>query len=370
MPRYSIMQPAITKRALAAAIIAALALGAAPAHADVRAGVDAWSRGDYAAAIAQWQGPAERGDADAQFNMGQAYKLGRGVPKDLVRAEHWFAAAANQGHARAADNYGILLFQTGRQAQALPLLSTSAERGEPRASYILGVASFNGDYAPKDWVRAYALMTRAAASGLPQAVSSLQMMNEAIPLDQRQQGSALAQELEQRAGDTRNREFAAADLGAKPGPVAIQSAAPPRPLQALELPSSAPVQRDEMGMAGADYANPVPVPRRATSAASLPKPVTRPASLPHPAPAPALAPAPTRTAGGAWRVQLGAFGVKANADAQWNRVRAALAGHPRIDLGSGAVTRLLAGGFASESDAQRACASLKAGGNACMVIKP
>ena len=55
---------------------------AQPALADVKAGVDAWQQGDYAKAVAIWQPLAQSGDPDAQFNMGQAYKLGRGVKTD------------------------------------------------------------------------------------------------------------------------------------------------------------------------------------------------------------------------------------------------------------------------------------------------
>ena len=42
---------------------------------------------------------------------------------EVVEAVAMNAAAdawARQGHARAADNYGILLFQTGRQTAAMP----------------------------------------------------------------------------------------------------------------------------------------------------------------------------------------------------------------------------------------------------------
>src|ERR1700712_2990213 len=86
---------------------------ASPALADVKAGVDAWSRGDYQRAIAEWKGPADHGDADAQFNLGQAYKLGRGVSPDLAKAEELFAKAAQHGHIQASDNLGLLLFQRG-----------------------------------------------------------------------------------------------------------------------------------------------------------------------------------------------------------------------------------------------------------------
>ncbi|MFD2782945.1 SPOR domain-containing protein [Novosphingobium pokkalii] len=347
------------------------------ALADVRDGVNAWSRGDYAAAVRQWQGPAAKGDADAQFNMGQAAKLGRGMPKDMAKAEDWFHKAARQGHARAADNYGILLFQTGRQSEALPWLNASADRGEPRAMYVLGVAAFNGDFQPKDWVRAYALMTRAAAVGLPQAIESLKTMNQVIPLEQRQMGASVAADLEARTSDQRSRELAAAELGVTAptpdAPAAPAVAAISRPAQASLTPVDLPPARtgapDGRVLAGASYANPVEVPRAASSAPK-PRPVaSAPAKAPFPAPAEkALRPA----AGGAWRIQLGAFAQKSNADGLWARVRgrAELAGHPRIDLAQGSVTRLLAGGFASQAEAARACAALKGAGVDCIPVKP
>jgi hypothetical protein len=91
--------------------------------------------------------------------------LGRGVPQNLAKAEDFYRRAAQKGHIRAADNYGVPLFQSHRQAEALPWLSASADRGEPRALYILGIATYNGEFVPKDPVRAYALMTCAAGPG-------------------------------------------------------------------------------------------------------------------------------------------------------------------------------------------------------------
>lgn len=338
----------------------------------VRAGVDAWSAGNYEAAVKAWQGPAAKGDADALFNLGQAYKLGRGVPKDLVKAEAMYGKAARLGNVRAADNYGILLFQTNRQQAAIPWLQAAADRGEPRAMYVLGIASYNGDYEPKDWVRAYALITRAAGAGLAQAVTSLATMNETIPLAQRQMGISLAGDLEQKAADARGRELAAADLGSAPAPVRPSAPlpAPPPPPQSLskpvpggiervDLPPSTPVAVADSGSAsaGLDVALAPSQPR--APAVTAPQPPMAKPSPPKPAPDT-----------GSWRIQLGAFGQRANADALWNRVRARaeIAGHARVDLGS-PVTRLLATGY-SEAGAQRACAALKAGGFACLVINP
>src|SRR3954451_16745382 len=92
-------------RTLLAASAAALfllgAAGAGAAPGDVKAGVDRWMRGDYPGAVAQWRPLAEAGNADAQFNMGQAYKLGRGVPVNAGLAQSWYQKAAQQGHEQA-----------------------------------------------------------------------------------------------------------------------------------------------------------------------------------------------------------------------------------------------------------------------------
>jgi len=335
--------------------LALLAAGTLPARADVKDGVDAWGRGDYDAAVAQWQGPAAKGDPDAMFNMGQAYKLGRGVPRDMPKAEDFYARAARKGHIRAADNYGIVLFQTNRQADAMPWLNASADRGEPRAMYILGIAAYNGDYAPKDLVRAYALMTRSAQAGLQQAVTSLAAMNEAIPLEQRQQGVALAGELDRKASAARASEMGSADLGA--GSPAPASAAAAAPAAITPAPTTA----------GADYAHPVTLP------AHLPAHPPAPPARPVVAAAPPARPAPpihetSVASGGIWRVQLGAFGQKEHADALWAKLRSRpeIAGHPRIDAGGG-VARLMAGGY-SEAGARQACAALKVAGLTCLVV--
>ncbi len=353
-----------------------LMLTAVPVLADVKAGVEAWSRGEHTAAVKEWLGPAAKGDADAQFNMGQAFKLGKGVPQDTARAEAWYRKAAQQGHIKAADTLGLLMFQDGRKADALPFLQASAERGEPRAQYILGIAHFNGDIVGKDWVRAYALMSRSASSGLEQATRSLATMDGIVPLEQRQLAMSLSSELEQKAQENRSSQFAAADLGVTAAPTApLRTVIPGGALERADLPPSATAPRGPV-TAGADFAHPVamPAPKHISVAGSLP---AKPAAAVKPAPPapkpvvpkPAVA---TPAAKGNWRVQLGAFGVKANADALWGKVRTRpeLKGHGRVDLASGSVTRLLAGGFGGQAEADKACATLKSGGFTCLVVKP
>lgn len=376
----------------------------------VKAGVDAWTAGDYTGAVKAWQGPAAAGDADAQFNLAQAYKLGRGVPADLTRAEDLYGRAAQQGHLQAGDNYGLLLFQRGQREQALPWIEKSAARGEPRAQYILGIASFNGDIVGKDWVRAYALMTRAAAAGLPQARDGLASMDQLVPMEQRQMGVSLAGELERQAAETRARETAAVDLGSGSGATApIRRSDPPQPVASVVVPPSSAGETT----AGADFANPVvlgdaapPPPAKPTkrvvgsyisgapqpaptsapapAASSAPPPVAVHAGVPPirpaaPRPAPAVAAKPAKTPApaaataptGRYRIQFGAFGNKGNADALWNRLKGKpeLSGRSRFDVPAGAVSRLQAGPFASEAEATRACQALVATSGQCLVVR-
>lgn len=314
---------------LSASIPAAFAAPKTPTTADaVKRGVDAWSAGQYEAAVKLWQAAAATGDPDAQFNLGQAYKLGKGVPKsDLARAEELYRQAAEQGHIQAADNYGLLLFQTGKREQAMGWLVPSAERGEARAQYVLGIAYFNGDLVARDPVRGYALMTRAAAVGLDQAKGALEKMDAVLPIEQRREGVALAAKLEQQALARRNVQFSAADLGPAPSPGREKSAAPAK-------------------------ARPAPLPLKS---ATTPPLATAKAAV-------------SLIGAGPWRAQIGAFAVAANADALWNRVRTrpALAGAERYLVPSGRVTRLLVGPFPSEAAALRACATL---GSPCLALR-
>lgn len=366
---------------------ACLMIGSA-ALADVKAGVDAWSAGDYAKAVAEWRGPATKGDPDALFNLAQAYRLGRGVPEDIKQAETYYARAAAKGHIKAADNYGLLLFQGGRREQALPYVVAAAERGDPRAQYLVGIAHFNGDLVAKDWVRAYALLTLANGAGLPQAAEAIRQMDESIPLAQRQQAQTLAASMRSRADSVRSSQLAASDLGVATDETTAVRAVPtvadatptrrvPQAIVPVTLPPSASsgqaaiaaatrVQGTENpATAGADFARPAIVSATPSVRASAPPPA-RVAQATPPRATPAAV-----TAGGPWRLQLGAYSVAGNADKGWAQVagKAALAGKTKVLQPAGKLTRLLASGWATQGAAEAACASLKAGGQACIVTR-
>lgn len=176
--------------AAAAALVAVPSLALAPKT--VRDGIEAWQRSDHAAAVAIWRPLAEKGDADAAFNLAQAYRLGRGVAVDLATAQKWLERAARANHLDAQTTLGLLLFDSGSRDSAMQWLKKAAERGEPRALLVYGTALYNGDGVARDPVLAYAYVSRAAAQGLEPAKSTLQELDNILPVQQRQKGVAIA----------------------------------------------------------------------------------------------------------------------------------------------------------------------------------
>ncbi len=301
------------------AIAAGAVLLGAPVSAQdnpVKAGVDAWEKGDYKGALARWQPVADRGDADAQFNIGQAYRLGRGVPADLKQAEYWFGKAAWQGHEQAEAAYGLALFTNGKRSESVTWLQRAVQRNDPRAQYVLGTMYFNGDAVNKDWVRAYALVTRSSQTGLNEASTALAQMDKYMSLAERREGLTLARKYEE-------------EFNRAPSPIL-----PPVQMASTDKPS-APIKTPP------PVAKPTPKPVQVAV-------VTKPS-------------APTSTApirDGGWRLQLGAFGDPANAKKLWSQVGGRFPGRQVYYVPYGRLTRVLVGPFANKTEAASACGSV------------
>ena len=78
-------------------------------------GMSAYKSGDYVSAEKSWRKAAVQGYVGAQFNLGNMYVTGEGVPKDEVEAYKWFRVAAEHGHTGAAEeliSVGALLTPT------------------------------------------------------------------------------------------------------------------------------------------------------------------------------------------------------------------------------------------------------------------
>lgn len=339
------------RKALLLGLLTSMTFTSSIAFADVKDGVDAWSRGEYDIAVREWRPEALLGNADAQFNLGQAYKLGRGVEANLDTALDWYKKAANQGHLQAGDSYGHLLHYQGRVRDALPFLEKSAARGEPRSQYLYATELFNGNNVGKDWVRAYALMTRASSSGLGPASRSLAQMDRFIPLNQRQQGITMAGNLEQSERSIKAQQLAGFDLDTSPAaPVAKPITLPPSQIPA-------PVPTQVASAPGAPFLN-------------NPAPTAAPAAAPS---RPAVVPSSTRAVSdGAFRIQLGAFGKQDGARSLWSRLENRVSDLQSIQpylVSVGNVTRLQAGPFSTRTQANAMCAKIKAAGQGCFSLQ-
>ena len=58
---------------------------------------------NYYQAVYWYKKAAERGYIDAQFNLGVCYDYGKGVEQDYVQAAYWYKKAAEQGDAMAKE---------------------------------------------------------------------------------------------------------------------------------------------------------------------------------------------------------------------------------------------------------------------------
>ncbi|WP_226949056.1 tetratricopeptide repeat protein [Rhizorhabdus wittichii] len=349
---------------------------AAPAIAGVKEGVEAWAKGDYPTAIAEWRGPAAAGDPDAQFNLGQAYKLGRGVPMEPATALDWYRKAAASGHEQAQATLGLLLFQNGQRPEAMTWLKKAADQGEARAQYVVGTAYFNGDLLPRDWPRAYALMTRAKAANIGAATTSLQQMDQIIPQEQREAGLALSREME-RTAQLRTNDVATPGMpltmrNSVTPPVGQTSVPPSTTSTPVMAPAPAPTAAPTiMAQAGGTPWR-APTTARPHRRRARPKPAgaeERPPRLP---PCPCPCARDRRVAELRLEDPAGAFSSADAARNAWTSLsaRAGLKALTPSFSAVGALTRLQAGPLASRAAANQACAAVKAAGTTCFPVAP
>ncbi len=249
----------------------------------------------------------EAREASILYERAQAYRLGRGQPVDFDRALQLYREAAAAGHLKARDNYGLLLFRQGEREAAIPLITEAAKRGDPRAQYVLGIAHFNGDWVPKDWVQAYALVTLASTGGMPQARAALAQMDKHIPIRQRRLAQALVRQFE--TGE------------------------------ALIPAPTAPLPERNPAIA-------------ATSASSQAAEASVDSGIQ-----------------GEWTIQLGTFAVPGNAERLWSTLSSnpILAGADAEFSSSGPFTVLRASGFADREAARETCRALAGQGRECLV---
>lgn len=112
---------------------------------------------------------AEAGDADAQYQLGVAFRQGDAVPQDHAAATAWYLRAAEQGHLPAQYNAGVAhlkgLGVPEDRAEATRWFEAAAEGEDADAAYILGLmAREDGDHeAMERWLLQAVQRNHAAA---------------------------------------------------------------------------------------------------------------------------------------------------------------------------------------------------------------
>jgi len=146
---------------------------------------------------------AEQGDAEAQFQLGECYRLGTGVAQDIEEAAKWYRKAAEQGHAVAQHSLGVFhlhgfgiaedrekavewfrkaaeqgyedsinvlkQMENPQEETELERIRKAAEQGDAEAQYKLGVCYKKGSGVSFSLSEAAEWFRKAAEQGLAEA---------------------------------------------------------------------------------------------------------------------------------------------------------------------------------------------------------
>ena len=136
---------------------------------------------------------AERGDAHAQYRMGQLYRDGPLLIPDNHKAKHWLTQAARQGLPEAQYALGKLLLSDDWEVrdpdEGIRWLKQAAENGSHFAAYRLGKEYLEGNAVNKDTTRAADWFTKSAEAGNQYAqymLGKLCLTGQGLPQDQTQ----------------------------------------------------------------------------------------------------------------------------------------------------------------------------------------
>ena len=134
---------------------------------------------------------AERGDAYAQYRMGQLYRDGPLLIPDSSKAKHWLTRAAEHGLPEAQYALGKPLLSDDWEVrdpdEGIRWLKQAVENGSHFAAYRLGKEYLEGNAVNKDTTRAADWFTKSAEAGNQYAqymMGKLHLTGQCLPRDQ------------------------------------------------------------------------------------------------------------------------------------------------------------------------------------------
>lgn len=144
----------------------------------------AYDRGEYTMALQLWKPLADRGDARAQFHVGDIYLDGNGVPTDEIEGMKWLRSAAMKGFAEAQNTLGNQYIDEQENdidtpkdyAEVLKWYRLAAVQGDAGGENNLGYMYETGKGVPRDYVEAVKWYRLAADHGNAEAQANLGSM--------------------------------------------------------------------------------------------------------------------------------------------------------------------------------------------------
>lgn len=166
-------------------LLSAIAL---PASADLAKGLDAAAAQQWREALKEFRPLAEKGDANAEVNLGNLYMRGLGVEQDYARAYHWYDKAARQGNVAGQAKLGLMHYYglgvMEDHAAAAEWFLKAAEQGDPEAALVLGELYSKGDGVARQATEAYLWYAVAADLGKQDAQNRrIELLEEMSPAD-------------------------------------------------------------------------------------------------------------------------------------------------------------------------------------------
>lgn len=133
---------------------------------------------DNEQALRLLQRSAEAGCGDAYFHLSNLAYMGHCMPKNDAEGYRLLLAAVDLHSPLAEMRLSTMIAQgkaPGTQAESLRLLTLAADKGVPEAVNMLGVLYVQGNWVPRDGVRAQQLFLQAHQMGLAEATYNLSM---------------------------------------------------------------------------------------------------------------------------------------------------------------------------------------------------
>ena len=125
---------------------------------------------------------AKKGNAEAQFNIGEMYETGFGVKQDNKEARYWISRSANQKY--EAAGFKLLYWDLerkglkGKNIAKVEELNKMAKQGNARAQYYLGKMYAHGVGINKNSDVAIDWLNKAALVGVLEAEVELASLRE------------------------------------------------------------------------------------------------------------------------------------------------------------------------------------------------